>query len=141
MRGATEMPGGHRLTGGLAAAVMALGSLAGCSQAPEYRPPALSVTPTAFREAGPWVPAAPAGPGSTTEWWQGFGDPLLDQLEARIGTDNPTLAAALARHDQAQADVREARAALFPTIDAGADLTANRQSDTRPLRGAGQPDL
>ncbi len=123
------------------AAVLMLVCVAGCSQAPDYQPPALSNLPIAFREAGPWVPAAPAVPGSGTDWWQGFGDPLLNQFEIRIAKDNPTLAAALARHDRAQADVREARSSLFPTIGAGADLTANRQSDTRPLRGADQPDL
>jgi NodT family efflux transporter outer membrane factor (OMF) lipoprotein len=136
-----DMAGRQRLAGGIAAALIALGSLAGCSQAPDYQSPALSVTPTAFRDAGPWVPAAPARPGGGPGWWYGFGDPLLDQLEARIASDNPTLAAALARHDQAEAYFREARSSLFPTIGLGAELTANRQSDTRPLRGAGQPDL
>ena len=124
----------------MTAALMALMGLSGCSQAPDYQPPALSATPIAFREAGPWVPATPAVP-ENADWWQGFGDPQLDQLESRIARDNPSLAAALARHDQAAAYVREVRSSLFPTVGLGANLTANRQSDTRPLRGANQPDL
>ena len=116
-----------------------LACLAGCSQAPDYHPPALPPTPAAFREAGPWVPAEPAAPGS--DWWQGFGDPQLDALEARITTDNPTYAEALARHDASMAYLGQARASLFPTIGIGATPTANRQSDTRPLRGSNQPDL
>src|SRR5579863_5231197 len=126
---------------GTIAGALALASLAGCSQAPDYHPPVITDTPTAFREAGPWVPAAPDVPGGATEWWLGFGDPLLDQLESRIALNNPTLAAALARHDQAAAYVREARSALFPSIGTAANLTADRQSDTSPLRGSNQPDL
>ncbi len=116
-------------------------SLAGCSMAPKYQPPALAAVPSAFREAGPWVPAAPATPGSGAEWWHGFGDPLLDQLEARIATNNPTLAAALARHDTALAFVGEAQAALYPTVGVGATVTRNRESNRRPLRGANLPDF
>ena len=118
---------------------VSLACLAGCSQAPEYHPPTVAPAPAAFREAGPWVPAEPAAPGS--DWWQGFGDPQLDALEARIATDNPTYAEALARHDASMAYLGQARASLFPTIGIGTSPTTNRQSDTRPLRGSNQPDL
>jgi NodT family efflux transporter outer membrane factor (OMF) lipoprotein len=131
---------GRCACGWLAMVMTAVIGLSACSEAPTYQPPALAVTPTAFREAGPWVPAEPKTAGSG-DWWQGFGDPLLDRLEARIASDNPTLAAALARHDEAQAYVGEVRASLLPSIGIGGNLTANRQSNTRPLRGANQPDL
>lgn len=141
MAGRNKIFGATKIFGAKTGAVLALVSLAGCSMAPAYQPPALSVTPTAFRESGPWVPAVPGTAGGNAEWWQGFGDPLLDQLETRVAKDSPTLAAALARHDSAQAYVRELSSARFPTIGVGTQLTADRQSDTRPLRGANQPDL
>ena len=124
---------------GFLVSLIGITGLAGCSQAPDYHPPALAPVPASFREAGPWAPAEPATPGS--DWWQGFGDPQLDALEARIATDNPTYAEALARHDASVAYLGQARASLFPTIGVGANPTANRQSNTRPLRGSNQPDL
>ncbi|MDE2303334.1 MAG: TolC family protein, partial [Sphingomonadales bacterium] len=130
---------GRRRRAGVGAMLLATLASA-CSQAPAYHTPTLAPVPAAFREAGPWVPAVPAAAGSG-EWWKGFGDPQLDSLEARIETANPTLAAALARHDQSLAYVRELRAGLLPSVGVGGALTANRQSNTRPLRGRNQPDL
>ena len=121
------------------AAIGGAALLAGCSLAPAYHPPAIA-TPAAFHEAGPWVPAAASAPALNGTWWQGFADPRLAELETRLQRDNPTLAQAVARHDGAQAYVGELRSRLLPTIDLGANLTANRQSDNRPLRGSNQPD-
>ena len=120
--------------------LMTLALMAGCSQAPAYQPPQIAL-PQHFREAGPWVPAAPAAPPRANGWWRALGDPALDQLEARLDSDNPDLQAALARHRAAIATLGEARAATLPTVGIGAEATASRQSDHRPLRGANQPDL
>jgi NodT family efflux transporter outer membrane factor (OMF) lipoprotein len=111
---------------------------AGCSFAPSYHVPAM-VTPVAFKEAGPWVPATPGGPAPSAAWWARYGDPGLDALEARLDTGNPGLAAAMGRYDEARAYLREARAGLFPHVGVGADIERDRQSDNRPLRGATQP--
>ena len=73
-------------------------------------------------------------------WWALYGDPTLNTLEQRIDTDNPTLAGALGRYDEAAAYLAEARSGLFPHIGLDADVTRNRQSDNRPLRGANQPN-
>jgi NodT family efflux transporter outer membrane factor (OMF) lipoprotein len=67
-------------------------------------------------------------------WWTAYGDPLLDRLESQIDSDNPNLAQALARYDQAQALVGEAAAPLFPTVGVAAAPSTNRQSNQRPLR-------
>ncbi len=114
-------------------------ALAGCSMAPPYRPP-VAAAPAAFKEAGPWQPAAP-GTGPSVDWWNAFGDPTLAALEERLGKDNPTLAGALGRYDEARAYLAQARSGLFPQIGVSGDVTRNRQSDNRPLRGANQPDL
>jgi len=51
-------------------------------------------------------------------WWRAFGSPALSSLieEARIG--NADIAVALARVDQARANLRSARAPLLPSLDA-----------------------
>lgn len=115
-------------------------ALSGCSLAPPYHPPAV-VAPAAFKEAGPWQAASPADSGPPEAWWTLFGDPTLNKLEDQLATDNPTLAQTLARYDAARADLSVARASLLPTAGVNTQVTQNRQSDNRPLRGANQPDL
>lgn len=127
----------------LAGAALVL--LGGCSMAPAYHPPVLPA-PVAFKEmptAGDsvWKPVDPANTALPAAWWTGFGDPLLDRLEARIDGDNPTLAGALARYDMARATLAGARSGLFPRVELTPGLIRNRQSDERPLRGGSQPDF
>ncbi len=121
------------------ALVLATALLGGCNLAPTYVTPVVE-TPETFKEAGPWQPAAPADASDRGLWWSAYGDATLDELEVRLDTANPDLAAAAARYAQARALVGEARANLFPEVDAGAYATKNRQSDNRPLRSASQPD-
>lgn len=113
-------------------------ALSGCGAAPAYRPPVIPTPPT-FKEAGPWTTAAPALPADGS-WWTIFADPVLDGLERKVASDNPTLQGALGRYEAAQAYVRQAGAGLLPSIGVRADVTQNRQSDNRPLRGNNQPD-
>jgi multidrug efflux system outer membrane protein len=113
-------------TAGLIAA-----SLSGCSLAPPYTVPP-SPTAPAYKEGGPWQPATTAAVDPGT-WWTVFGDPVLNGLEARIEAGNPSLAAAVARYDQAAGAVREARAGLLPTISMGASGARDRVSADRPL--------
>lgn len=122
---------------GLAAGLVLL---SGCSLAPPYRVPVTATPSAAFKEDGPWTQATPADEADRGDWWRDFADPVLDDLEGRIATANPTLAEAVARYDQARALVAEAGAGLYPTVGLDASLTRNRQSDHRPLRGANQPD-
>lgn len=124
---------------------LALALLTGaCSLAPAYHVPETATVP-AFKEAGPWAPAVPADSGADRAadgaWWTVFGDPVLNGLEARVTADNPTYAGALARYDAARAYLGQARSSLFPSIGLNANVTDNRQSDNRPLRGSNQPDL
>jgi multidrug efflux system outer membrane protein len=130
---------GRRLSRALGLTAICAAGLAGCNLAPPYVKPNLTV-PTAYKEAGAWTDAQPGDSLSKGSWWTRFDDPTLDSLEGQVDTANPTLAAALAAYDQARAFAAEARSSLLPTITTG-DLTSyNRQSDERPLRGAGQPD-
>ncbi len=106
-------------------------SLAGCSLAPPYSVPPSPAAP-AWKEAGPWQPAAATvqDPGT---WWTLFDDPVLSGLEARIEAGNPDLAAAVARYDQADAALRESRAAALPSASLGGQAERARVSAGRPL--------
>lgn len=119
------------------ASAIALG-LSGCSLAPHYEPPAVPV-PESLGGEGSWQSATPADQLPRGPWWQRYGDPRLDALEARLETESPDLAAAVARYAQARALAAEAGAGLFPSVAAGGYLNQDRQSDHRPLRGQQQP--
>jgi NodT family efflux transporter outer membrane factor (OMF) lipoprotein len=112
----------------------------GCSLAPPYKTPQVDM-PTAYKEVGPWTQARPGDLLPKGDWWTLYGDATLDGLEGRIAAANPTLAEALARHDQARAFLAEIGAAELPQAGFDASATRNRQSDNRPLRGANQPDV
>ncbi|MDR3386209.1 MAG: efflux transporter outer membrane subunit [Rudaea sp.] len=120
-------------------APLLLAMLGGCSFAPPYKSPIVD-TPDTYKEAGPWQAAAPADRADRGDWWRDYGDTALNELEARVDSANPDLAAAADRYEQARAYVAETRAGLFPQVDAQALATRNRQSDNRPLRSSTQPD-
>ncbi len=113
--------------------------LQACSLAPPYQVPAMDI-PGHFKEAAPWVDAQPADGLPRGDWWSIYHDSRLAELETRLQANSPDLAAALAVYGQARAYDDQARAGLFPTLSGLLDPTRDRQSDTRPLRGAGQPD-
>jgi NodT family efflux transporter outer membrane factor (OMF) lipoprotein len=120
-----------------AAASCALG-LAGCNLAPRYEVPATEV-PVAYKEAGDWQPAAPADTVKRGPWWELYGDQTLNDLEAQVDAGNPTLAAASAAYERARSFVAEASAGFYPHIETDGQLSADKQSANRPLRGGGEP--
>jgi NodT family efflux transporter outer membrane factor (OMF) lipoprotein len=124
----------------LSCIALACALLAGCSLAPPYHAPAVAI-PTAFKEQGNWAPAHPADQIPRDAWWSIYRDPVLDHLEAQVAVANPDVAAALARHDEAVAYLAQARSALFPTVGAQYEVDRQRQSDNRPLRRPGQPNV
>jgi NodT family efflux transporter outer membrane factor (OMF) lipoprotein len=94
--------------------------IGGCAVGPNYRRPS-AATPPHFKTAVPSPSGAAAPPD---EWWTLFDDDTLDGLIREVEISNQNLAQAVAAYDQAQAAVRVARAAFFPTITA--DATATR---------------
>lgn len=112
----------------LAAGLLAFA--AGCAVGPDYRRPAVE-TPASFSESGPWKVAEPKDSLPKDGWWRVFGDPLLDGLEARARAASPTLAAALARYDEALAAARVSRAQLYPSLSAQASASRERYSANR----------
>lgn len=120
--------------------VALLGSvmLAGCSLAPDYHVPDVPAVPVSFKESGPWQLAHPADTLPRGPWWAVYADADLDRLEAMVDANNPTIAEAVAAYDVARADVAQAASPLLPQVIAGGQLTANKQSERRPLRPRGQ---
>lgn len=123
----------HAFTIALAAASVA------CSLAPDYQTPAVALGER-YREAGGadtgWVPAAPADQLSRGTWWTLYGDAELDALAARIETASPSLAAALARYEQAAAVQEQIRSALYPNAALVGSVEHNRQSQMNPPQGS-----
>ncbi len=102
---------------------------AGCAPGPKYVRPEAPVPP-AYAEANGWKAARPNDEARRGAWWEVFGDPHLNALEARIDVSNDTLKAAQAAFDQARALVRYAAASRVPQVagSAAAGRTSHSQS-------------
>jgi outer membrane protein, multidrug efflux system len=100
--------------------------LGGCSVGPAYKRPDIP-PPAAWREA---PPNDQEGIWPSADWWHGFGSQTLDDLIAEAERSNDDLAAAIARVEEADAQVRIAGAALLPAVDLGADASRQRAQVT-----------
>ncbi len=131
----------------------ALTTLSACTTlAPTYERPS-AAAPAVFKEApvagSTWFPAAPADTLDRGPWWELFGDPILSKLVEQVEVSNQNVAAAVAAYAQAQALVRQQRAALFPSlaIDAGVTRSGGAAALARPtslqlgLGASWEPDI
>jgi NodT family efflux transporter outer membrane factor (OMF) lipoprotein len=113
----------------LPVALIVTALLGGCVVGPKYvRPPV--ITPPTYKELDGWKMAEPGDADLRGPWWQRFGDPALDALEARVDVSNQNLMSAEATYRQASALVREARSAYFPTVTVGVGYARSRSSAT-----------
>jgi NodT family efflux transporter outer membrane factor (OMF) lipoprotein len=108
---------------GLSACVV----LAGCKVGPNYHRPEVPVAPEFIEqpdsEHPEWRRATPQDAVPKGNWWTEFHDPLLDELEPRIAVSNQTVRQAYASYQQAVAEVKVARAQLFPVIGVTGSVT------------------
>jgi NodT family efflux transporter outer membrane factor (OMF) lipoprotein len=102
--------------------------LTACMVGPDYTPPT-APTPTAYKEAVPWKPAAPKDDAVRGPWWEVYHDPQLNALEAQVNISNQNVIQAEAQFREAAAAVKVSRAGLFPTITANPAYTATQASD------------
>ncbi len=102
-------------------ALMPMLGLAGCMAPATPRPDAAAVAPPVGWRGNP-------GGAETVDaaWWNGFRDPVLTALVERALAHNVDIAIAVARVQEARAQERLSRAALFPTLDASAGATHSR---------------
>ena len=97
-------------------------ALGGCSVGPAYKRPDIA-PPARWHESAAADASDSVWPAA--DWWRGFGSAQLDALIAEAERSNDDLAGAIARVQEADAQVRIAGAALLPSLDAG--VTAARE--------------
>lgn len=101
-----------------------MATLAACVPADRPKPAQSRVAPpAAWSEQS--VPTGEVAP----DWWRAFGDPVLDQLVARALANNTDVLTAIARVEESGANVRLARAAFLPSLDASGTAGSQRQLD------------
>ncbi len=104
----------------LATAVLA----AGCAVGPSYQRPAVEL-PDQWPEG---VRLSMDERADWREWWQRYGDPVLDRLVRQAVSDNLDLRAAAARVHEARASLGLSRANEYPSVQAQADATRGEAS-------------
>ncbi|HVM62046.1 MAG TPA: efflux transporter outer membrane subunit [Verrucomicrobiae bacterium] len=118
-------------------AVWLIALAAGCAVGPDYkRPEAVATMPTSYAAAtNGWKVAEPQAHLPKGNWWEIFGDEELNELEARAGTANQQLKAAVASFDQARAIADVTRSQLFPQIGVSPSAIWRRNSANQPIQG------
>ena len=109
-------------------------ALASCAVGPDYKRPALDLPGQYTAPDASSSPAAVSG-----KWWTLYGDATLDRLVADALARNADIELAVARVSEAEANLREAGATLFPEIDAG--LAASRSKVSASTALANPPPL
>lgn len=110
---------------GLIAACM---TLSGCITPPKLPPPPRPITPESLglaQQAAVTVPAR--------DWWRAFNDPQLDLLMQRTLAQNPSLAQAMARVQEAQSLADVAHSGLLPSLAFNGHETRERLSGHDPI--------
>jgi multidrug efflux system outer membrane protein len=98
--------------------------LAACTVGPDYERPAIDL-PTAYPGN------ADSGQDKVRrDWWTLYGDPTLNELIASALERNADLRMAVARIEEADANLREANAAFLPQIDLSGAANRSRASTT-----------
>jgi NodT family efflux transporter outer membrane factor (OMF) lipoprotein len=97
----------------------------------DYAPPPA----TTLLSTSAWQAALPheGSKRALLDWWKTFNDPVLDTLLQRAETHSPTLAAAVARIDEARAGMTISAAGGKPALQASAHLLRNNGSADFPV--------
>ena len=122
----------------LGISLVALALVAGCAVGPDYKRPEATTIPAAYAGAtNGWKLAEPQGQLPKGQWWEIFGDTELNELENQAATANQQLKIALARFDEARAQMDATRAGYFPDLSVSASYTRQRGSVNAPSRATG----
>jgi outer membrane protein, multidrug efflux system len=106
----------------LAGALVAF-PLAACMLGPDYHRPPVAVPP-AYRSE-----VAEARDTANTAWWSEFQDPVLEGLITEALAHNLNVQIAAANVEQAAAVLSQARAPLYPQVNAGGNAARERASE------------
>jgi NodT family efflux transporter outer membrane factor (OMF) lipoprotein len=115
------------------AGLLALTALAGCATGAAYQRPEAPLA-AAYHSADALAGRVAVLPAPALDaWWDGFDDPALQRIVARVLAQNLDLAAAMARVDQARAAAHLADARLLPEGALTASAAHQRQSVNSPI--------
>jgi multidrug efflux system outer membrane protein len=117
----------HRKTALARGAVAALAlTLAACAAVgPDYQRPEIAL-PAQYPDAT--ASEAPADSAVSSRWWTLYDDAQLTRLVDAALAHNADLAQAVARVEQADAQMRQVGAALLPEVDLGGSASRSRSS-------------
>jgi NodT family efflux transporter outer membrane factor (OMF) lipoprotein len=123
---------------------LAVGLLSACNVGPPYKRASVAQAPV-YKELNPpdqpategWKVAQPSDTQLHGNWWELFGDPKLNALEAQVNVSNQNIAAAFASFMQARALVKEAQTQYYPTLTTDPSVTRSRSSANLAPGGAG----
>jgi NodT family efflux transporter outer membrane factor (OMF) lipoprotein len=97
----------------------------------------VTVPPPPAPNGGGWQPASPSDGMLKGKWWLIFNDDQLNQLEERVAAVNQNLRQSLETYLAAREQVKIARAAFYPTLSAGPNISHDMVSRNRPLAISG----
>jgi multidrug efflux system outer membrane protein len=106
-------------------ALLAVLLLAGCAVQPTYQRPAVEL-PQAWKESAPRY-------ATDGRWWKIYGDPGLDKLVDEALLHNADIALAVARVDEARAQLGISESYLYPRVDATFDRSRSLNSTATGL--------
>jgi outer membrane protein, multidrug efflux system len=109
-----------------AAIAVASAWLTGCMMGPKYKRPEVAV-PSSFRAPDP-LPAPEAASLADSKWFEVFRDPQLQGLIRTALVQNYDLRDAVARVDEARANLGITRSNQYPQVSASGDLELTRLS-------------
>lgn len=107
--------------------------LAGCMVGPDYERPNVALPGTYPSVEATGAGGAPVQP----DWWRLFGDTTLDGLVEAALADNVDVFQAVARIEEADANLRVVNAALFPEVDLSGN--ANRTAYSNAVASPPSP--
>ena len=115
--------------------------LQGCTVGPRYVAP-VTPAPPAFKETAAaqqssdgtmWIPATPQDATLRGNWWELYQEPELNALEEKLNTSNQNIAQSFQNFMAARAQVKQARAAYYPTVTVGTAYTRARTPRRRDI--------
>ncbi len=107
--------------------VLSAALLMGCAAVgPDYRPPEMEM-PTEWQSVGD--PALLPQSDLVKQWWSLFNDPLLDRLIQTATENNLDLLIAVARVEEARANLGISRGERLPQVDVEGSVTHQETSD------------
>jgi NodT family efflux transporter outer membrane factor (OMF) lipoprotein len=95
------------------------------AQAP---PAAYKESPTQVPGSDAWKVAQPQDAMLRGNWWEIYGDPELNALEAKLNVDNQNIKQSFENFMAARTLIAQARAQLYPTVSTGPSYTRTQTS-------------